>query len=61
MVTSNQRDVLAGIMTLYVMNRAEGLTTTDIVQIYETNREEVEDYVVGQCERGREESLARME
>ncbi|MBR0456501.1 MAG: hypothetical protein IJJ01_07500 [Firmicutes bacterium] len=57
MLTSSQRDILAGIMTFDVLYRTEDLDINDIITIYETNREAVEYYAVGRNEQGREESL----
>jgi len=58
MLTSSQRDILAGIMTFDVLYRTEDLDINDIITIYETNREAVEYYAVGRNEQGREESDA---
>ncbi len=57
MLTSSQRDILAGIMTFDVLYRTEDLDINDIITIYETNREAVEYYAVGRNEQGRKESL----
>lgn len=59
MLTSNQRDIIAGILVSISANHIQYLSIEQVIKMYELTRKSVEevDIGLGEREQGREESL----
>jgi transposase len=55
MLTSNQRDIVAGILTSISANRVQGLSIEQIIKMYELTRKSVEDTDISKNEKGMDE------
>lgn len=55
MLTSNQRDIVAGILTSISANRVQGLSIEQIITMYELTRKSVEDTDISKSEKGMDE------
>ena len=55
MLTTNQRDIVAGLITNASIERVDGLSIEDIVAMYELTRKSVEDTDLSKNEKGLDE------
>lgn len=55
MLTNNQRDIVAGLITYVCASHVDGLGIEDIITIYELNRKSVEEVDISKSEKGLDE------
>ena len=55
MLTTSQRDIVAGLITYACVERVDGLSIEDIVTMYELNRKSVEEIDISRTEGGLDE------